>query len=715
MTVAARPVPDPAIAPALARGTASLPKHEDRPQQRDMAEAVGAAIKQRRHLIVQAGTGTGKSLAYLVPALALGTRVVVSTATKALQDQLAHRDLPQLSRSLGVRFHYAVLKGRSNYVCRQRVEELSGGSQQQVLGQDDAFGTGSGLGPLGREVRRLVSWAKGDRAESKNPAITGDRAELAWEPTDAAWAQVSTGWRECPGVAQCPSGSECFAEAARQRAAKADVVVVNTHLYTTSLAMSEAELLPVHDLVVFDEAHELEDIASAAFGFELSQGRLVALARISRPLVADSSVVAGLEDGALLLAGVLRAHRDQPLKQPLDEDMARVLGLLRERANRLLEELRKVGRTAVGDSSAGGHPGGHAGGDLRHGGATGRGSGTAGPGRAGNNKAGGGLGGGGLGGGGMGGGGRVAAGARALRAQKAASLLVEELNGILQLPEGQVAWVEGPEHAAVLRVAPVDVGALLRERLWLHKDAPTAVLTSATIPPHLGERLGLAADSYDEKDVGSPFSYEQQALLYCPVHLPDPRAANFEAAMHEELVALIEAAEGRTLALFTSWRAMHAAAEVVRRRVPWTILTQSDLPKVKLVEQFSSDEHSCLFATMGFWQGVDVPGPSLSLVTIDRLPFPRPDDPLLRARRDALGAAAFELIDVPRAATLLAQGAGRLVRSREDRGVVAVFDRRLGKARYRWELVRSLPPMRRTRSRAEVEMFFKSLSLGSAL
>ena len=336
MTAASHPGADPAIAPALARGTASLPKHEDRPQQRDMAEAVGAAIKQRRHLIVQAGTGTGKSLAYLVPALALGTRVVVSTATKALQDQLAHRDLPQLSRSLGVRFQYAVLKGRSNYVCRQRVEELSGGTQQLLLGQDDAFGSGGrgGLGPLGREVQRLVSWAKGDgadsknRAESKNRAITGDRAELAWEPTDAAWAQVSTGWRECPGVAQCPSGSECFAEAARQRAAKADVVVVNTHLYATSLAMSEAELLPVHDLVVFDEAHELEDIASAVFGFELGQGRLVALARMARPLVADNSVVAGLEDGALLLGGVLRAHRDQPLKQPLEEDLARVLGLL---------------------------------------------------------------------------------------------------------------------------------------------------------------------------------------------------------------------------------------------------------------------------------------------------------------------------------------------------------------------------------------------------
>jgi ATP-dependent DNA helicase DinG len=184
--------------------------------------------------------------------------------------------------------------------------------------------------------------------------------------------------------------------------------------------------------------------------------------------------------------------------------------------------------------------------------------------------------------------------------------------------------------------------------------------------------------------------------------------------MHEELVALIEASQGRALALFTSWRAMQAAAEVVRMRIPWKIYTQSDLPKPKLVAEFTADEHSCLFATMGFWQGVDVPGPSLSLVTIDRIPFPRPDDPLLRARRAALGARAFELIDVPRAATLLAQGVGRLVRSREDRGVVAVLDRRLGKAAYRWHLVHALPPMRRTRSRADVEAFFASFRPGAA-
>ena len=652
-----------AIAKALARAAEGLPNHEDRPEQLAMAEAVGLAIEQHRHLVVQAGTGTGKSLAYLVPALALGERVVVSTATKALQDQLAGRDLPQLSRSLGVRFTFAILKGRSNYVCLQRVAELTGGdaqAEQMKLGEGSPSSQ-AGLGALGREVLRLAAWASGskkvtgDKKPSDGQLVFGDRAELAWEPSEAALAQVSTGWRECPGAAQCPSGGECFAEAARRRAGEADVVVVNTHLYATSLSIKEAELLPPHDLVVFDEAHELEDIVSAAFGFDLSQARLVALARSARALVANASVASDMEDGATLLGGALRPHRDLALVRPIDEDVARGLGLVRERASRLLEELRKAGRASDGAPEP-----------------------------------------------------------RRTRAQKAVSHLIDDVSQILELPESHIAWVEGPEHAPVLRVAPIDVGGALTERLWKGEGAPTAVLASATIPPRLGERLGLAPGSYDEIDVGSPFSYRDQALLYCPVHLPDPRAANFEAAMHEELVALIEASQGRALALFTSWRAMQAAAEVVRGRTPWNIFTQSDLPKPKLVAEFMADEHSCLFATMGFWQGVDVPGPSLSLVTIDRIPFPRPDDPLLRARRAALGARAFEMIDVPRAATLLAQGVGRLVRSREDRGVVAVLDRRLGKAPYRWHLVHALPPMRRTRSRAEVEAFLVSLRPGPA-
>ena len=648
-------MPDPAIDEALSRATAGLAQHEDRPAQTAMATSVGRAIKDRRHLIVQAGTGTGKSLAYLVPALALGTRAVVSTATKALQDQLATRDLPQLAESLGVPFEFAVLKGRSNYICRQRVAEVAGGDQQLVFDPEaEDIAAPADLGPLGHEIQRLVTWAA--------VAPTGDRAELAWEPSPTAWAQVSVGARDCPGASRCPSGSVCFAEAARDRASKADVVVVNTHLYTAGLAIG-GDLLPAHDLVVFDEAHELEDIASAAFGFEIGAGRFQALARTTRPLLDDPAAAVAVEEAAILLGDALHPHRGSVLSRPLDDATQERLTVARERVQRLQAEIRKVSRDGGQQGLDGGD---EMGADL-------------------------------------------GARARHLRAQQASTHLLRDLDEVLELTESQVAWVEGPEHAPLLRVAPLDVGAAFRDRLWSREDAPTAVLTSATIPPRLGERLGLPAGSYEVLDVGSPFAYDEQALLYCPLHLPDPRHPAYEAAMHDELEALMDAAEGRTLALFTSWRAMTAAAEAMRGRVRWPIVTQSDLPKAALVARFSTDEHSCLFATMGFWQGVDVPGTALSVVAIDRLPFPRPDDPLLQARRANLGRNAFDLIDVPRAATLLAQGTGRLIRARSDRGVVAVLDSRLGKARYRWDLIRALPPMRRTKLRSEVEEFLSPL------
>jgi ATP-dependent DNA helicase DinG len=675
---------------ALDRATSSLPMHEDRPQQKAMAEAVAKAIAARRHLIVQAGTGTGKSLAYLVPAVVLGQRVVVSTATKALQDQLALRDLPLLKRSLGLRFDFAVLKGRSNYICRQRVNEINVAGEQLALAAEAGAGAGvRNAGSVGRQVRKLVEWAEREGPRLAKGALSGDRALLSFEPSDAAWAQVSTGWRECPGARDCPSGERCFAELARERAAEADVVVVNTHLYATSLALPEAELLPPHDLVVFDEAHELEDIASGALGFELSPARVSALARVSGRLLGEGAGE-GLETAASTLGGVLQAWRGQGIARPFPEDIAGAAAAVRERANGILEELRKAARAGGMAAAA----------EV----AAGRGASGA----------------------------AADAAAQLQRAQKSLGHLIEDANSFLELPKGYVAWVEGGEplragplgngpvassalasgalaSEPVVRVAPIDVGAVLAERLWRRDGAPTAVLTSATIPLHFGTRLGLGPGDFDELDVGSPFSYGAQALLYCPVHLPDPRSPSFEPSMHEELLALIDAAEGRTLALFTSWRAMQAAVEVVRRRASWPVLAQPDLPKAKLIAAFASEEHSCLFATMGFWQGVDVPGPSLSLVTIDRLPFPRPDDPLVAARREALGPRAFEMVDLPRAATLLAQGVGRLVRSREDRGVVAVFDRRLGKASYRWELVNALPPMKRTRSRAEVVAFLASL------
>ena len=269
--------------------------------------------------------------------------------------------------------------------------------------------------------------------------------------------------------------------------------------------------------------------------------------------------------------------------------------------------------------------------------------------------------------------------------------------------DGDVSWVEGPDHAAVVRVAPIDVAAALSARLW---GGVTAVLTSATVPSGLPASLGMPGEKTDELDVGSPFAYGTQALLYCAAHLPDPRRPGYEEAMHDELAWLIGAARGRTMALFTSWRAMRAAAEAVRARVDYTVLMQDDLPKPALVARFGAEESSCLFATMGFWQGVDIPGPALSMVVIDRIPFARPDEPLQAARRERAGPRAFSTVDLPRAATLLAQGAGRLIRSTSDRGVVAVLDPRLASAPYRWELVRALPPMRRTREREEVAAFF---------
>jgi ATP-dependent DNA helicase DinG len=648
-------VPPTPIELALRRVTGALSAAEDRPAQRAMAEAVAAAIHGQRHLVVTAGTGTGKSLGYLVPTLALGTRAVVATATKALQDQLATRDLPLLVEHLDVPVTFAVLKGRSNYVCVQRVREIAGAGDQvpadqlSLDGGPPAAASGAaGPGPLGREIRRLVEWAA--------TAGTGDRAELPFEPSVAAWAQVSVGPRDCPGAGACPSGGDCFTEAARRRAADADVVVVNTHLYATHLA-SGGEVLPPHDVVVFDEAHELEDIASASLGLELGPGRLHALARTARPLLGDTRPADEVDDAGTVLLDALGPWRGTRLSRPLPTELAERLVMIRGRVAALTAAVRRAGGGAdaspVGDDAA-----------------------------------------------------------RRSRAQQAATHLTTDLDAVVDLGEASVAWVEGPAHAPGLHVAPIDVGAVLAARLWDGERAPTGILTSATMPPGLAARLGLPADRVDELDVGSPFDYPRQALLYCAMHLPDPRQAAYEAALVEEIVALITAAEGRTMALFTSWRAMQAAATAVSARVPWPVMTQSDLPKPALVERFARDEHSCLFATMGFWQGVDVPGPALSVVTIDRLPFPRPDDPLLQARRERLGRDAFARIDVPRAATLLAQGAGRLIRAADDRGVVAVLDPRLGTARYRWDLIRALPPMRRTKRRAEVEAFLAPLRGG---
>jgi ATP-dependent DNA helicase DinG len=688
------------------RVTAALPGGgEDRPGQRQMARAVARSIDTGRHLVVQAGTGTGKSLAYLVPAILSGRRVVVATATKALQDQLATRDLPLLQRALEVDFGFVVLKGRSNYLCRQRLGEVTSSREQGELSEARATG-------LEDEVRRLVAWA--------GHSTTGDRAELSFEPSPQAWGLLSVGAHECPGRSRCPAGHDCFAELARERAADASVVVTNMHLYAAHLA-NDAPVLPPHDIVVFDEAHELEDIATASLGLEIGAAQLRSLARAARPLLERerSGLASDLEAAGDRLDETLSpwaGRRLSPHQLPSrvgpanwggpatgqspsptgqspsptgqspsptgqspsptgqspsptgdspsptgdspsptgDDALVQAIELTTERLARLTSALRHPlgaqGSLAINMEATSGA--------------------LADPSRA--------------------------------RTLQAAGKLAADLAKLGCLGANDVAWVEERRTHLAVRVAPIEIGSTLAECLW---GEVTAILTSATVPLGLANRLGIPQANLDTTDVGSPFPYPTHALLYCAAALPDRRHPQADRALHEELVSLINAAGGRTLALFTSWRGMIAAAHAVGPKVPFRVLTQDELPKTALLAAFAKDESVCLFATMGFWQGVDVPGPTLSLVAIDRIPFPRPDDPLLCARRERAGAAAFRTIDLPRASMLLAQGAGRLIRSNSDRGVVAVLDRRLAYASYRWDLVRALPPMTRTRHRSEVNRF----------
>ncbi|MHB8220512.1 MAG: ATP-dependent DNA helicase, partial [Acidimicrobiales bacterium] len=718
--------PDPGTrsVDVLAQVTEALPSGEMRPQQVRMCRAVATALATGRHLIVEAGTGTGKSLAYSVPAACSGKSVVVATATKALQDQLANKDLPLIVQSSASGFTFAVLKGRANYICRQRIVEIARDGIQQSLTADamemsDADDVGlDGDAPsrtatpvvkdrVVDQVRKLVQWAK--------HSVSGDRADLPFEPHDRAWSMVSVGPRECPGAFHCPSGGQCFAERARSEAARADIVVVNTHLYGAHLASGGA-VLPEHDVVIFDEAHELEEIMTASLGVEISPGRFRSLARAARLLAAGDNQIRVVDDvGGLAQrwqdvltsrlgqrvfrdrasvddapenppdsrrdpAGRSRARIADPTRHDVvssDGELSELIEVSLNRVQRLFE-LIEGRRTSDGAKAPG------TGADI----GVGAGAGTARD---------------------VGSGGGTAASTDAgrwARTVAAAGHLTTDLHRVAAHGEDEVVWVDGSQRLPVLRLSPIDVGPVLGETLW---GGVTAVLTSATIPPRLADRIGIPDPEVDKIDVGSPFDYRAHALLYVARHLPDRRDPASDAALHDELVDLIGWAGGRTLALFTSRRATEAAAAAARARLTYDVLVQNDLPKALLLEQFAENETSCLFATLGFWQGVDVPGRSLSLVTLDRLPFARPDDPLFEARRERAGSGAFRSVDLPRVSTLLAQGSGRLIRSAEDRGVVAVLDPRLATAGYRGVLLAALPPMRRTTDRRQVEAFLKAI------
>lgn len=630
-------------AAALRRVVAAMPEGEERPGQVAMARAVAEAIVAEEHLVVQAGTGTGKTHAYLVPAVLSGLRTVVVTATKALQEQLVHRDLPFLARHLGVPVRGALLKGRSNYLCRSALADAVSGADQGSLLPGETSDR--------EALARVVAWTA--------TTDTGDRADLPVAVSNAEWSRLSVGVGECPGASKCAYGDVCFAEDARAAAAEADVVVVNAHLYGVHLAAGGA-VLPDHEVVVVDEAHAFEDIAADTLGLSVGSGRFDNLARAARTLLtADHPAASGLDAAGARLGAVLDGLVGQRI-DPADGELGPVLVSCGEAVAAVATAARSLDVT--GDAAT-----------------------------------------------------------RKERLVQLTSTLGEDVVALSKLADGAVAWVEG-EASPVIRVAPVDVGNLLAERLFAK---PTVVLTSATLGVGgtfdvLATRLGLdrAEREWHGLDVGSPFDYQSQALLYCAAHLPDPRAAGYESAMLDELVSLVRAAGGRTLGLFTSRRAMHAATLHLRRHVAWEVLVQDELPRPILQDRFLGDERSVLLATTGFWQGFDAPGSTCTLVVIDRLPFGRPDDPLAEARR-ALATRerrnAFAAVDLPAAAVLLAQGAGRLVRSSSDRGVVAVLDRRLACSSYRWTLVNSLPPMRRTKDPDEARRVLRELDRCDAL
>ncbi|MDG1877666.1 MAG: ATP-dependent DNA helicase [Acidimicrobiales bacterium] len=616
--------------------TAALPGGgERRVGQADMARSVATAIESDGHLVVQAGTGTGKSLAYLVPAVLSDRPTIIATATKALQDQLAGKDLPFLAEQLDVSFTFAMLKGRSNYLCLQRLDELEADGRLDLDLESDEDDKTSGSVDSETLVKLRTFAAETD---------VGDRAELEWV-SDRVWRQVSVGRDECPGAGRCPQGDACLAEKARRKANSADILVVNLHLY--ALAIMVDTILPEHDVVIIDEAHQLEDIVAEAAGRQISPARVQSAARNAQSVLVERNAPEAAEAAAVALHVALEGHIGDRLTDGPDEVLGRALDDVRGATERLLNALRAVPDDAPADTRT-----------------------------------------------------------KAIRARQVATSLVDDIDAVRWPTETEVMWVDGPSSNPGLRSTPISIAKLLSENLW---DKRAGVLTSATLPTNATSQLGLP-ESAITLDVGSPFDYSTNTLLFCPTHLPDPRSSDFRAAQHDEIELLIAAAGGGTLALFTSFSAMREAVDRLETRLPWPILMQGDKAKNALLQEFVENDETSLFATMSFWQGIDAPGRTCRLVIIDRLPFPRPNDPVLQARRDRVGKAAFRLIDLPRAATLLAQGAGRLIRTSTDQGVVAVLDPRLATARtYRWDLINALPPMTRTKERDEATSLLQRL------
>lgn len=618
---------------------------QKRDGQRTMAAHVARSLETEKHLLVQAGTGTGKSLGYLVPAIVSAQHsekpIIVATATLALQSQIVHRDIPRLLEALGDQPEHetdvAILKGRNNYACLHKVEGGYPEDDGDTLFEMDAA-TGA-TGKLGEEILRLRSWVQ--------TTDTGDRDELLPGVSDRAWRQVSVTASECLGR-KCPLIEECFSENARTQAADADIVITN-HALLAINAFEGVNVLPEHEVVIIDEAHELADRVTGAVTGGLSPLMVSKVARsIRKHTTADHKA---LEQAALKL--------DDALNGVPAELMARGLP---DRVAAAMEQVRDAARSALTDTKAGEKD------------------------------------------------------ADAGRQMTRASLteVHDTAEKMLQAdPQHQVIWVSrqgswepgrgyvaaSDDDPATLNIAPISVAGYLREGLF---DGRTVVLTSATLA--LGESfeatagalglMGSGAPRWDAIDVGSPFNYPKQGVLYLASDLPKPgRGVSTEQL--DRIVELVVASGGGALGLFSSKRGAELAAEYVRERTDLNILLQGESSLRALVKEFVEDTNSCLFGTMSLWQGVDAAGDSCRLVIMDRIPFPRPDDPLSQARSRAVaqnGGNGFMAVSATHAAVRMAQGAGRLVRSVNDRGVVAVLDSRIATQRYGSYLVKTLPP-----------------------
>lgn len=618
----------------------AIPYYEDRAEQRTMSAAVARALAEERPLIVEAGTGTGKTLAYLIPALQSGKRVVVSTGTRALQDQIARHDIPLLRTILPRPFSAVVLKGVSNYVCRRRLAEaVSRGGSDQLLA--------------------LVDWSEHSE--------TGDRAEVEWLPESAPlWTEVTTTPDARIGP-RCPYFERCFVTQARRLAERAELILVNHHLYFADRALraahAGARVLPEHDAVIFDEAHQLEDVATEHFGARVSTHKLAQLVRDAHlalarmPLwtgrAADDVIHAVERAGVSLFAlirGALVAENESrmPLPPGLFDHPDRQTAWFK-----LDNALEELARTAEAESEP--PPDGEPAED---------------------------------------------AGARAslVGLARRARQMRDDLATIAeQRQKSHVYWGEVRPTGTLLTASPIEVGELVRRHIIA--SGPTPIFTSATLTAagdftYQRMRLGLGdPNSCDELLVPSPFDYAKQAILYVPRDLPAPADDSFSAAAARRTLELLDITRGRAFLLFTSHRALREAASRLAG-APYPRLVQGDAPRATLVDRFRATPGAILLGTGSFWEGVDVPGDALSLVVIDKLPFAPHTDPLIAARMQACAEAnldPFQTIQLPAAAIALKQGFGRLIRRRDDRGIVAILDSRIVTRTYGRTFIDTLP------------------------